>query len=428
MNMNSLLLILSNIIDVSIVFKFLENKDSSNTNTVKLKKLIILPIILIMTMINMLEIKTLNFVVFFFMIMLISNFIFGINIKTSIVFSVLYNVIASISEIMSFFFLNNFYYELLNTIIGTFLFIIFNSVLKMLLIFTYFPLKSLLSNTIHFKSLIPVMVMPISYIILIYGIIEDFNPINIYVRISIIMLFFSNFIVLYIMYKINESERLNIELNETKTKDKLNELYYKLIDQRYSDNKRYIHDFNKHINILNTLLLNNDYEQMKQYLQSMFEASIKLSNQNCSGNKILDLVLCNIIEKLDTSKIKFIYDEIQDLDLCYIHLYDLITILYNILENAVESCCIGGGSIYITFKQNETNYIIIRIVNTANIHRQDFLESNKPDKEIHGIGIKNIKQAVYLLHGQVKFQYLDSEKKFVTTVILPYHELGNNSM
>lgn len=222
------------------------------------------------------------------------------------------------------------------------------------------------------------------------------------------------------MYKVNESERLNIELNESKTRDRLNELYYNLIDQRYNDNKRYIHDFNKHINILNTLLLKNDYEQMKLYLQSMFEASIKLSNQNSSGNKILDLILCNVNEKYDTSKIKFIYDEIQDIDLSYIHLYDLITIMYNILENAVESCCENGGSICIAFKQNETNYIIMRIENTANIHGMDILESCKQDKEVHGIGTKNIKDAVQQLHGQVKFQYHDSEKKFVTTVILPY--------
>lgn len=419
--MNALFFAISNLIDIYLILKFFKLHNMLKIS--KFYKLIIFMLICITTIINLFEIKTLNFIVFFLMTILLSMTVFKNDIKTSFFLAIVYNIIGSISEIISYFCINSVYNEFLDTSLGMIIFILFNCTLKVIFIFAYSPFKNLFSQKIFFKSLLPIMIVPVSYIVFIFSIIKDFDSINRYVKMSAAVLFFSNFIILYIMYKVNESERLNIELKEAKTREKLNEVYYELISQKYNTNKRYVHDFNKHINVLNSLLLNNDYDQMKDYLQSMFKASARLSNQNSCGNKILDLVLGNINGQFDTCKIKFIFNEIQDLDLKYIYLYDLIAILYNVLENAVESCYEEGGFIDITFKQNEINYIILKIRNTANKKNIYFMESTKNNQEMHGLGIKNIESTVRTLRGFSKFKYIESEKEFISTIILPHYAM-----
>lgn len=263
------------------------------------------------------------------------------------------------------------------------------------------------------------MILPMSFILLIFGILRNSNLINIYIEISIFLLFLSNFIILYALYKMNESERLKITLSNRENKEKLNELYYELIEQKYNANRRHIHDSHKHMNIINSLLKNNEYEEAKKYLQSMFEVSLNLSNQICSGNKSLDLVLCNIGDKYDIENIKFVFEKIEDIDTSYDNLYDFITILYNIIENAVESC-LFGGTVYISFLRSEINYIVLKVRNTSSKTDENILKSYKENQDNHGIGIMSIRNSVKQLNGKVEFSYDDDLKQFKTLIILPY--------
>lgn len=176
--------------------------------------------------------------------------------------------------------------------------------------------------------MVPIIILPLSFVFIIAGTSEKLDFMNIYFKIGTILLLISNFVIMYVAYKVNESEKLRIKLYDNKIKEDINKLYYELIEQKYNANRIYIHDLNKHINILNAMMIHEQYTDMKLYLQTMFEVSKKMSNQIYSGKSV--------------------------------HLYDMMTILYNTLENAVESCCEKGGIIRISFRVEETNYIFFR--------------------------------------------------------------------
>lgn len=167
------------------------------------------------------------------------------------------------------------------------------------------------------------------------------------------------------------------------------------------------------------MMTHEQYTDMKLYLQTMFDVSKKMSNQIYSGNKTLDLVLSNINEKYDTSNISFSFEKIENLTFKSVHLYDMMTILYNTLENAVESCCEKGGIIRISFRVEETNYIFFKIINTSYKKDKMILKTNKKDSDKHGIGVISIKNTVENLNGSVRYTNDIKNKLFSTTIILP---------
>lgn len=238
-----------------------------------------------------------------------------------------------------------------------------------------------------FKSMVPIIILPLSFVFIIAGTSEKLDFMNIYFKIGTILLLISNFVIMYVAYKVNESEKLRIKLYDNKIKEDINKLYYELIEQKYNANRIYIHDLNKHINILNAMMIHEQYTDMKLYLQTMFEVSKKMSNQIYSGKSV--------------------------------HLYDMMTILYNTLENAVESCCEKGGIIRISFRVEETNYIFFKIINTSYKKDKMILKTNKKDSDKHGIGVISIKNTVENLNGSVRYTNDIKNKLFSTTIILP---------
>ena len=316
--MNIYFTALSNFIDLALILLFI---NTTNNNKVPLYKVMFLvPMLIVMTFVNGFHSDLLNLTMFYIAIFVITWF--PKEFKFSFVLSTLYIIIRSTSEMITVPLVNDICKMPLSTTAGSVSFIIINSLLKYSTLFLYSPVKSLLKDDVFFKSMVPIIILPLSFVFIIAGTSEKLDFMNIYFKIGTILLLISNFVIMYVAYKVNESEKLRIKLYDNKIKEDINKLYYELIEQKYNANRIYIHDLNKHINILNAMMTHEQYTDMKLYLQTMFEVSKKMSNQIYSGNKTLDLVLSNINEKYDTSNISFSFEKIENLTFKSLHLYD----------------------------------------------------------------------------------------------------------
>ena len=101
---------------------------------------------------------------------------------------------------------------------------------------------------------------------------------------------------------------------------------------------------------------------------------------------------------------------------------DLCVIFSNALDNAIEACdkiLDDSKDKYISVNVTYINsFCFIKIenskINEINIKNNNFI-TNKKDKFMHGIGLKNIKDTVYKYNGEIKIEFDDD--KFVIKFI-----------
>ena len=93
---------------------------------------------------------------------------------------------------------------------------------------------------------------------------------------------------------------------------------------------------------------------------------------------------------------------------------DLILILSNILDNAIEA-------VYKTEEENKT--VVIKIYNYENnliiqdISKKRFFQSTKAESHLHGYGIRIIEELVRTNDGQVSFE--PDKDLFKVTIMIP---------
>ena len=116
-------------------------------------------------------------------------------------------------------------------------------------------------------------------------------------------------------------------------------------------------------------------------------------------------------------------DVLPDITFAELPSADIISILSNLLDNAIEACLARDNSRFVQLtitKKNENNFYVIIVKNTydkAPVLRDGQFVSTKTDTKLHGIGTKSIRHAVENNHGFVNYSI--EEGFFVATVVLP---------
>lgn len=418
--MNIYLLFFFSFLDLLILFTFFNKITNQSFNKIKIFYFIFF--IVLMSFINNFDIQLVNTTFAFLSTLFISYYVYKINLSFSIIVSLIYVILSTTAEMITYFIINIFVSDPIYISKHFILLIIISCLIKGLFMLTlvYMPFKNLYKKKIYLKVLIPLMILPICFIFLIDGIYTNFNNINLFMKISIILLFLANFIVIYLFYKVNQSEVLNTELLTLKEYEKINKLYYDLLMDKYNSNRKYIHDFNKHVNILNEFIESKDYENMNIYVKNMLIDSNKMKNKMNSGNKNLDIVLSTVFNKYDYKDIKFNFERIDDLQILHTYLYSIVTILYNVIENAAESCiACNGGTITIAYHLTDTDYFIFKVSNTSKKVDVNNLITTKDNPEKHGLGLISIQEEVRKLDGLYNIEYDEDKKEFITCILLP---------
>lgn len=153
------------------------------------------------------------------------------------------------------------------------------------------------------------------------------------------------------------------------------------------------------------LLIKQQDQEAHNYIKNKYNELKNMNIEHYSDNKMLDLVIYN---KVQIMKEKDIYNSID------ISLYqnttiddiDLITLLFNILDNAIEACEKITTKRFIHVKIYEKyNCLYIEVMNSKN--PDDLfgsLKTTKADPINHGIGTTIIKNIVRKYKGDVLFE------------------------
>lgn len=202
-----------------------------------------------------------------------------------------------------------------------------------------------------------------------------------------------------------------------KERCEINEEYLELQAEHYrqlmaQDKKmsKFRHDMSSHINMLKYYCESEKYEMLEEYLFKVVKESAIHDVAVYTRNRSVDAVIAPLAQLAQEKNIVMEWKGILP-EAIKVSIYDLCTILSNLLKNAIEACekipegqerkiqtKVGSynGQIYLTIRNTAANEVVIK---------NQRLITTKKDKENHGIGSQNVKEAVEKYDGIIVYEY-----------------------
>lgn len=267
-------------------------------------------------------------------------------------------------------------------------------------------------NSPLFLFLFPVVSMVIFYVFwIILSEYELSKNVQLVILVSSIVMV-ASIILTYIFYgksskELDELYKSSAEAERIST----DTAYYAVLDRQNEQLKTLIHDEKNHYAAIRAL---TDSKEIIEYIDTLSNQMKAYSLFGNTKNKMLDLTINKYQYICDAENIDF-YVSIKTANLTYISKPDLITLLGNILDNAVEASKKSNKK-NIDLSLNRANgFDILTCTNSCDVKpvsENRSLKSTKTDKGFHGLGIKSIKQIVNKYNGSFEWSYDKNEKQF----------------
>ncbi|MDE6640437.1 MAG: GHKL domain-containing protein [Acetatifactor sp.] len=230
-----------------------------------------------------------------------------------------------------------------------------------------------------------------------------------------------NIVVYYLINDILKRETQIYEDRIFKMQVKNQVDMYRTISENYDKQKRKTHEYKNQIVCIESLLIKKRYWELEKYVKSIYGDLNEETEVINTNNVIVNAVLNSKYQEMIGKGILFVF-RVNDLAEICISDEDVVTILSNLLNNAIEACekCDERKIIRLKFIREDSK-IIIAVKNTFNqpIHYEDgeIKTSKLLDSEEHGVGIKNVERIIEKYGGiHVK---KEMEKEFLFSIIIP---------
>lgn len=201
----------------------------------------------------------------------------------------------------------------------------------------------------------------------------------------------------------------------------MSKVHYEELANHMREVKSIRHDFKAHMNLLESYIEEERWEQARKYLQEMeenqgYQNSVRID----IGNEVVNAVLIDGMRRCD-EEIGLRCEGVLPQKLKMSE-YDLCTIFSNLLSNSIDACtklCTKEKVISLQIKHFRDNLMIL-IENPIEwgvpLEKIGYFTSKK-DESVHGYGIYNIKKAVQKYSGEVVF--FTDEGNFRAEILLP---------
>jgi len=183
--------------------------------------------------------------------------------------------------------------------------------------------------------------------------------------------------------------------------------------------KKMIHNINNHMICLKEYIINADKEKSLAYIKSIMTSTTEIQaiSTNCNA---VNAIISNKFADAYSKDIAII-SQIGDMSDIFLTDEDIVILLGNLLDNAIESCerVIGKRIIYFKFII-DPEYLVISIRNSVSKKIEiinNFIPSLKGDSEFHGYGLMSVLDIADKYGGIYNFDC--DENNFTVTVLVP---------
>lgn len=230
-----------------------------------------------------------------------------------------------------------------------------------------------------------------------------------------------NIVVFYLINDImkRETKIRESKIFQLKVQNQTN--MYRSVSENFDKQRKMTHEYKNQIMCIESLIAAKNYNDLEEYVRKV---GSRLSTElDCikTNNVIIDAILNSKYQEILGKNIVFIF-KINDLSEINICDDDIVIILSNLLNNAIEACekCFDKRIIKMKFVK-EKDSVIISVKNTYDgnlvIRDGEIQTSKKHEMDKHGIGVKNIIDAITKYQGSHVIQ--NDEHEFYFSIIIP---------
>lgn len=229
-----------------------------------------------------------------------------------------------------------------------------------------------------------------------------------------------NVVMVFLWDQLEAGSRLKLEntvlQHEVKsTMEKTEEL-----EELYARQRRLTHDFKNHADALQGFLEAKEYDQALRYVQNWTQNILRSSPTVHTNNSLLDVVLNQKYEQAAQKGVGVSF-LLSDLGALSFPAADLVTLLANVLDNAMEAAARyeGEKTIRVKMQQKPDGTLLISVSNTSAPVEvfENSIKTTKSNASEHGFGLQNVRRIVQKYKGQFLLSY--QEPWFHFTAVFP---------
>lgn len=192
-----------------------------------------------------------------------------------------------------------------------------------------------------------------------------------------------------------------------------------IIQQKQELQRQFQHDLKNKMQILRSLADKEDIVAIKKYLSDLGTKEKEQEIFSNTGNLIVDSIVNSKLQDAKEMGIEITSNVVLPASV-KLNTDDMVVILGNLLDNAIEACDKVKAEKYIKlFMYYEEGCIFVRIINSFDqiINKYNGeLVTIKKDKSLHGFGIKSVKSTVEKYNGIIEI--VSEGKEFSVDIML----------
>ncbi|MBO5260767.1 MAG: GHKL domain-containing protein [Coprococcus sp.] len=249
---------------------------------------------------------------------------------------------------------------------------------------------------------------------------------TLYILFFLVLALFVSFTIY--VYQLGIQREKNVQLSEDQIMTNMENKQYEQVISSITELRYIKHDINNHLNAINMLLHNKNYNEAHQYIQNLSNSMESDHYVLTSGNSTMDSILTNKLIQCKSSGIKVSYSvflpehiPLSDIEIC--------SVIGNLFDNAIEACSRLSAKkekcIDISIKPFQ-DMLSLMIVNTTDgiyiTQKANTFASRKKNlyDANHGLGLSRVQTVVEKHNGMMEIT--PSKENFTVTILLPLSE------
>ena len=230
-----------------------------------------------------------------------------------------------------------------------------------------------------------------------------------------------NFFLFFLINHLSAREQKLSQIQLLQARNKQRMQTYQELSTHYQEQRKILHDYNNQIACVQGLLSEKKYDEATSYLNTFSHGLQNVVEHVDVNHPVLNVIL-NQKYKYAKDKGICILFLLNDLSCIWLEEQDIVILLSNLLDNAIEACEKVNSEKIIRLKLLlETQQIVLSIQNPLKenliIVDENRIKTSKKDSENHGIGLQNVKQVIDKYHGISGIHCED--KWFYYTAVIP---------
>ena len=244
--------------------------------------------------------------------------------------------------------------------------------------------------------------------------------VNVYYVIAIVLIVL-NMVVFHLINEILENSQRIREADVLKQQSIGQLELYNSLRKNYDIQRKRTHEYKNQIMCIDSLLKKKNYNKLEEYINSIFDKLDGQLDMVDTNNEVVNAIINAKYYEALQNDVLFIL-KINDLSHIKVSDEDIVTILSNLLDNAIEAagqCEIDKRTVGIRLLY-EDDVLSIAVSNSyktePEIMEDGYMRTIKDDKEQHGLGIRNVVATLEKYNAEYIIDYKNGE--FVFSIII----------